>query len=110
MASSASPLCDVTVAGQRSRGSSVVQFVLVGGGTLVVFPVLWLLRHALGLDTAELVVGFLMFHGAHLINDPHFSVTYLLFYRDVKSRAFGDAWNVTQRVRYVCLLYTSPSP
>ncbi len=77
-----------------------VEFLLVGGATLFLFPLLWLLRAVIGLDSAELGVGFLMFHGAHLINDPHFAVTYLLFYRDVKRRAFGDAFTRAQRARY----------
>lgn len=80
----------------------------MGGGTLVVFPVLWLLRRVLGLDSAELAVGFLMFHAAHVINDPHFSVTYFLFYRDVKRRALGDAWSVAQRIRYVVAGFVVP--
>jgi len=77
------------------------EFLLVGGATLFLYPLLWLLRTAIGLDTAELVVGFLMFHAAHLINDPHFSVTYLLFYKDVRRRAFGPAFQGAQRVRYL---------
>lgn len=73
----------------------------MGGATLFLYPLLWLLRAAVGLDTAELAVGFLMFHAAHLINDPHFSVTYLLFYKDARRRAFGSAYGPGQRVRYL---------
>jgi hypothetical protein len=78
-----------------------VEFLVIGGATLFLYPLLWLLRAAIGLDSAELAVGFLMFHGAHLINDPHFSVTYLLFYKDVRRRAFGPAFEAGQRVRYL---------
>ena len=78
-----------------------VEFLLVGGATLFLYPLLWLLRRVIGLDSAELAVGFLMFHGAHLINDPHFAVTYLLFYKNVRARAFGDAFSAGQRVRYL---------
>ncbi|HET7545510.1 MAG TPA: hypothetical protein VFK05_36835 [Polyangiaceae bacterium] len=85
-------------AGRASRG---LEFLLVGGGTLFLYPLLWLARAAVGLDSAELAVGFLMFHGAHLINDPHFSVTYLLFYRDARRRAFSSAFGSQQRVRYL---------
>jgi hypothetical protein len=83
-----------------SRTSSALEFLLVGGAGIVLFPLLWLLRKAVGLDSAELAVGFLMFHGAHLINDPHFAVTYLLFYRGLKARAFGIAFERRQRARY----------
>ncbi|MEI9947596.1 MAG: hypothetical protein WDO74_01065 [Pseudomonadota bacterium] len=78
-----------------------VEFLVVGGATLFLYPLLWLLRAAVGLDSAELALGFLMFHGAHLINDPHFSVTYLLFYKDARRRAFGPAFGSRQRMRYL---------
>jgi hypothetical protein len=80
-------------------GARFVEFCLTGGGTLLLFPLLFALRGAVGLDAAELAVGFTMFHAAHLINDPHFSVTYLLFYRGARQRwqEFGRA----QRARYL---------
>jgi hypothetical protein len=86
----------------------VVEFLLVGGATPLLFPLAWLLRRTLGLDTAELAVGFLCFHAAHVVNDPHFSVTYLLFYKDVKRRAVGDAWGAAQRIRYVVAGFVVP--
>ena len=85
---------------EPSRVSSALEFLAVGGAGVLLFPVLWLLRKTWGLDSAELAVGFLMFHGAHLINDPHFSVTYLLFYKNLKQRAFGTAFERGQRARY----------
>ena len=75
--------------------------MLVGGVTLVLFPLAWVLRRAVGLDDAELAVGFLTFYGAIVINDPHFAVTYLLFYKGAKRHAFGSDSSVAQRVRYV---------
>lgn len=77
------------------------EFLLVGGITPLLFPLSWLLRSALSLDDAELAVGFSMFYAAYLINDPHFAVTYLLFYRDGRARAFGTAFNRRQRARYL---------
>jgi hypothetical protein len=85
---------------QAARVRPTTEFLLVGGATLLLFPLLWLLRKVIGLDSAELAVGFLMFHGAHLINDPHFAVSYLLFYKNVKGRAFGDVFSPGQRARY----------
>lgn len=85
---------------QASDPGRLAEFLLTGGATLFLFPLAWLLRRALGLDAAELAVGFVTFHAAHVINDPHFSVTYLLFYRDVRNRALGDVWDSAQRVRY----------
>jgi len=94
---------DVAASGPARSGRvpRSVEFLVVGGATLLLYPLLWLLRRAIGLDAAELAVGFLMFHGAHLINDPHFSVTYLLFYRDARRRAFGDVFDRRQRFRYL---------
>ena len=91
-----------------SRGSSALEFLLVGGAGIVLFPLLWLLRSAIGLDSAELAVGFLMFHGAHLINDPHFAVTYLLFYKGLRARAFGSAFERRQRLRYLVAGFLVP--
>ena len=94
-------LAEESVPTRRGRVPRVVEFLVVGGATLFLYPLLWLARTAVGLDAAELAVGFLMFHGAHLINDPHFSVTYLLFYRDARRRAFGPTFASGQRVRYL---------
>ncbi|WP_437962950.1 hypothetical protein WME76_47955 (plasmid) [Sorangium sp. So ce119] len=79
----------------------LIEFLLVGGATLVLFPLAWLLRRAVGLDPAELAVGFLTFHAASLINDPHFAVTYLLFYKDARRRALGGELAPAQRARYI---------
>ncbi|MGO8997296.1 MAG: hypothetical protein ACLQVI_28610 [Polyangiaceae bacterium] len=84
----------VSIAGLR-------EFLLVGGVTPFLFPLSWLLRKKLGLDASEYAVGFVFFYGAYLINDPHFAVTYLLFYRDARARAFGGAFGAVQRARYV---------
>lgn len=85
-----------------------VEFLLVGGLTLVLFPLAWLAERSLGLDTAELAVGFTTFHAAYLVNDPHFSVTYLLFYRNARERAFGSAFAPGQRARYCFAGFVAP--
>jgi len=90
------------------RLARLAEFVLVGGLTPALFPVAWLLRRALGVDASELAVGFVFFHAAYLVNDPHFSVTYLLFYKDVKRRAIGDVWGRAQRARYVFAGFVVP--
>lgn len=86
----------------------VVEFLLVGGGTIVLFPLAFLLRKVVGLDDAELTVGFLTFYGAYVINDPHFAVTYLLFYKDVRRRARGEGRGWAQRARYVMAGFVVP--
>jgi hypothetical protein len=84
------------------------EFLLTGGATLVLFPIAWLLRHVVGLDDAELTAGFLTFYGAYIINDPHFAVTYLLFYKGIRERAFGSARSVSQRIRYGISAFVVP--
>ncbi len=85
-----------------------VEFLLVGGATLFLLPLAWLARKAFGLDDAELAVGFTAFYAAWVINDPHFAVTYVLFYRDMRRRAFGDAFVPAQRARYVVAGFVVP--
>lgn len=79
----------------------LIEFLLVGGATLVLFPLAWLFRRSVGLDSSELTVDFLAFHAAVVINNPHFAVTYLLFYKDARNRALGRVFTPMQRVRYV---------
>jgi hypothetical protein len=86
----------------------LIEFLLVGGATIVLFPLAWLFRKSVGLDSAELTVGFLTFHAASLINDPHFAVTYLLFYKDAKNRALGSVFVPMQRARYVVAGFLVP--
>jgi hypothetical protein len=78
----------------------LVEFSILGGGTLLLLPLCWWCESLLGLDEAELLIGLWTFHAASLVNDPHFAVTYLLFYKNVKERALGRALAPAQRVRY----------
>jgi hypothetical protein len=89
--------------------SRVGEFLAVGGTTVALFPLVWLLRAAVGADAAELAAGFLTFYGAYVVNDPHFSVTYLLFYRDVRGRAVGPSFAGAQRARYLVAGFVVPA-
>jgi hypothetical protein len=84
--------------GWRARA---IEFLLVGGVTLFLFPLAWLLRRGLGLDASDYAFGFATFYGAYVINDPHFAVTYLLFYRRAKARILDRDLALAQRVRYL---------
>jgi hypothetical protein len=88
--------------------SPALEFLVTGGGTLVLLPLCWVLERGLGLDRSELLVGFLTFHGAHLINDPHFAVTYVLFYRKLRARLRDGALPVTLRARYALAGFVAP--
>lgn len=85
----------------RVRGASVVEFLLVGGATPLLFVLSWWLRRVVGLDAADLAFGFTFFYAAYLVNDPHFSVTYLLFYGDARARLLDPATPPVQRARIV---------
>jgi hypothetical protein len=90
------------------RPGGVGELLLVGGVTPLLLPLAWWLRHALGFDDADLAVGFVTFYAAHLINDPHFAVTYLLFYKDVRARALGADFDRAQRARYLIAGFGAP--
>ena len=85
----------------RVHAAGGAEFLLGGGATPLLFLVSWLLQRTIGLSSADLAVGFLFFYGAHVINDPHFAVTYLLFYENARARAFGGEFAPLQRVRYL---------
>jgi len=85
----------------RISRSTLAELLLVGGATFVLLPLSWLARRVFGLDPSELAVGFTMFYAAYLVNDPHFSVTYLLFYRDARRRAFASERTLGQRAHYL---------
>ena len=86
--------------GKRAFRRDFWEFLVVGGGSLVLLPGLFLYRRQAGLDDAEAWVGWAAFQAAMIINNPHFAVTYLLFYRDAKERAFGRSVANAQRARY----------
>ncbi len=109
MTAAAATLTDPAERAQAAdRGARVVEFLLVGGVTLVLFPLVWLLRRIVGTDSAELAVGATFFYGAVVMNDPHFSVTYLLFYKGARQRALGDVFGPVQRARYVFAGFVVP--
>ncbi len=82
--------------------------MLVGGATLLLFPLSWWLQASVGLDATVLAAGFFTFHAAYVLNDPHFSVTYLLFYRDARRRALSSELGVGQRARYWLAGFVAP--
>jgi len=75
--------------------------MVLGGGTLVLFPLAWLFRSRAGLDASETFIDAFAYHAALVINNPHFAVTYLLFYKDARKRALGGELPPGQRARYV---------
>jgi len=78
-----------------------LELLLVGAFTPALFLASWLARSAFGLDASELAVGFTTFYAAYVVNDPHFAVTYVLFYKDARRRALSREIARAQRIRYV---------
>jgi hypothetical protein len=99
----------VQVGPAQRAGEPIWELLATGGLTLALFPLAWFLRSGLGLEESELLVGFAMFHAASFMNDPHFAVTYLLFYKDLRARALGSAWSAAQRARYVVAGFIVPA-
>ncbi len=93
----------------EARGARIAEWLLVGGATFVLLPLAWLLRRALGLDAADYAFGFTMFYAAYVINDPHFAVTYLLFYKNVRRRALSPEVALAARVRYIVAGFVAPA-
>ena len=94
-------------AGAAGAGA-VAEFLLVGGATPFLFALSWWLRRAFGLDGPELAFGFLTFHAAFVVNDPHFAVTYCLFYRRFASRLREATSSPWQHARYVAAGVVAP--
>ncbi|HMY18194.1 MAG TPA: hypothetical protein PKA58_17840, partial [Polyangium sp.] len=92
----------------EGRTRSLLEFALVGGLTPFLYPLSWILRKAFGLEPTEYIVSFAMFAAAFVINDPHFAVTYFLFYKDVRSRAFGNGFTGWQQIRYLLAGFVVP--
>lgn len=90
-----------------TRWRDGLELLMVGGATLALVPISIVLRSWLDLADAELAVGFVTFYAAYVINDPHFTVTYVLFYRGVGSR-LRDLSGLT-RARYALAGFIVPS-
>lgn len=102
MAAGALPVLDLpAVAPRPVWRARLVELLVTGGATVLLYPLSWVLRRAFGLDQSEYVTSFFFFYLAFIVNDPHFAVTYLLFYRNAKERAFSPALPLAQRVRWL---------
>jgi hypothetical protein len=82
--------------------------MLTGGATLLLYPLSWGIRKAFGLQDSEYITSFFFFYLAWVINDPHFAVTYLLFYRNWQTRAFSPTLPKVQRARWIFSGFIAP--
>jgi hypothetical protein len=107
--STLAPSASIAAPHARVRIGRVAEFLLVGGATPLLFAVSWICQRTVPMATADLAFGFVFFYAAHVVNDPHFSVTYLLFYERARARAVGGEFRGAQRLRYVLAGVVAPA-
>jgi hypothetical protein len=100
---------DLAAPSGRAWAARAGELLAVGGLTPILLALSWIVRRYVALDSATLAVGFTAFYAAYVINDPHFTVTYLLFYRNVRARALGDVFRPVQRARYLVAGFVVPA-
>jgi hypothetical protein len=84
---------------QRRRAffSPMLDFLLLGGGSLLLLPILlWVIPD--DYNIRAIGVGFLL---STVINHPHFAHSYQIFYRTFPSIAFSTNTDWTLRARYL---------
>jgi len=83
----------------------VIDFLLLGGGSLVLFvPMMFL-----DVKTFEPAVAATILFIAHFINSPHFAHSYQIFYRNFRQKAFGQAYSRQLRARYIVAGIVAPA-
>ncbi len=97
----------------QSAWEKLGEFLITGGATLVLIPLAYSLRFPLEDNGApndyhEYVVSMVAFYAAYVINDPHFGVSYLLFYKNTRQRCDGTEFQGAQRIRYIVAGYLVP--
>ena len=76
----------------------VIDFLLLGGGSLLVLGCLALTRPGPTIFVPLAAMSLVL---AHFINHPHFAASYQIFYRDFGDKAFGTHGDRQLRARYV---------
>jgi hypothetical protein len=99
---------DKSHADSPKRLRTIGEFLITGGATLILIPFAYFYRKIAGLEDSEYFVSFLAFYAAYLINDPHFGVSYLLFYKNAKGRLNGTEFQGAQRIRYIIAGFVVP--
>jgi len=89
---------DFHKASTSSLFGNFADFFLLGGATLALLPIFWLLPSGLLDRAAVLTWATLIAHG---INNPHFAHSYHLFYRGFIAKSTGDEYPLTWRLRYL---------
>lgn len=104
MSTSTRQLLGDAVAAPRARGQDirhlfgpVIDFLCMGGGAVLLFPVMLLLPA----EKLELDVSVAMLLAANVLNHPHFAYSYQIFYSGFRAKAFGPDNPPLLRARYL---------
>ena len=73
-----------------------VDFICLGGGSLVVIPLVMMMPEA---SVPALIVAMWML--ADVLNHPHFAASYQIFYRNFPQKVLGTGLKRAMRIRYV---------
>lgn len=76
----------------------VVDFLCLGGGSMLVLPLLLLIPSSVALQ-AEFAFWAIVV--AHIVNHPHFAHSYQIFYSGFRGKAFGNTFEPGLRLRYL---------
>ena len=76
----------------------VVDFLCLGGGSLIVMSILVAMEPSKNLQVAVVIAGLLL---AHVLNHPHFAHSYQIFYRNFRRKLLGREYGPLLRLRYL---------
>jgi len=77
----------------------VIDFLVLGGGGLVLFGICILLNQTNAVP--YVVFSVFAFRLTNVFNHPHFAHSYQIFYRDFRSKALGSAYPPVLKARYL---------
>lgn len=80
-------------------GQGIIEFFVAGGATLLLLPLFFVFA-PIGDVNALGLVGISAFWASWVINDPHFTVSYQIFYRDFAAKLGGNGYARGEQVRY----------
>lgn len=86
--------------------SPMVDFFCLGGGSLIVLPLIALLLPA---ESSMPAVTLVMLLLTNVINHPHFAHSYQIFYRNFRRKAFGGETPPALRRRYIFAGIVAPA-
>ena len=102
---SAEPLDRTAAARDGYLFTPLIDFLCLGGGSLLIFIPLMFLDVATFKPMVAATILFL----AHFINSPHFAHSYQIFYRNFAEKAFGQAYAPQLRARYIIAGIAAPA-